>query len=373
MNVGHITHSYLPNVGGIENYIKRLNQSLEKRGHHVNVYTTDWRIKNGRERNTFYFKTDFTIFRNPVSLELYRKLKVTNDDVYHFHAPWYFIHLLAEKAIKSKPKVMTLHGIQLSGSLELVAINTLYYPLMKYILSKMDVIIAQAENERQIVIERYKVPREKIEIIPNGIEIDKFKCSRRTCKEFMRKFKINDKNFKILFASRLVPHKHPDKLIKAVKNFVKNEDIEVLIIGSIVSKDYFDTLKKLAKDDKRIHVIGEVEFKDLVAAYCSSDVFVFLSTWDALSAVVLESMACGLPLIATRTGCVPFVVKEGENGFFVNKLDEREIAEKILKVMNLSKNELIKIKRNNERKIKRNYNWENKVRDIIKVYEKIIH
>jgi glycosyltransferase involved in cell wall biosynthesis len=372
MKIGHITPSYLPNVGGIENYIKRVSQSLEKKGYEIKIYTTDWRIKGKLETNAFYFKTDFTIFRNPISFEMYRNLKKTNDDVYHFHAPWFFIHMLAENAIRNKPKVMTLHGIQLSGSPELFIINTFYYPMMKHILNKMDVVIAQAENERQIVVKRYGVPSEKVEIIPNGIETKKFRCSKKACKNFIEKYQIDRNSFKILFVSRIVPHKHPDKLIKAVKNFIKDENVEVLIIGSIVSNDYLEMLRKLVGKDRRIHLIGEVEFKDLVAAYNSSNLFVFLSTWDALSAVVLEAMCCGLPILATRTGCVPFVVKEEENGFFVDRLDEKEIAKKILEIMNLDSNTLLKIKRNNEEKIRKGYEWKKKVKDIIKVYEKVI-
>jgi glycosyltransferase involved in cell wall biosynthesis len=372
IKVGHVTHSYLPNIGGIENYIKRLAQSLEKRGHRVSIYTTDWRIKGALEENAFYCKTDFTVFRNPISFEMYRKLKRAKEDLYHFHAPWFFTHLLAERAVRHKPKVMTLHGIQLSGSPELFTINTFYYPAMRHILAKMDVIIAQAENERQIVVKRYGIPLEKVEIIPNGIETEKFKCSKKLCKTFMEKYKIDKKSFKVLFVSRLVPHKHPDKLIKAVRNYLENEDLEVIIIGGVVSNEYLETLKRLAHGDRRIHLIGEVKFDELVAAYNSSDLFVFLSTWDALSAVILEAMCCGLPILTTRTGCVPFVVKEGENGFFIDRLEEKEIAEKILKVMNIGNSVLSRIRKNNKKRIRKEYEWEKKVKDIIKVYEKVI-
>jgi glycosyltransferase involved in cell wall biosynthesis len=372
MKIAQITHSYLPNIGGIENYIKRLTQFLEKEGHDVKIYTTDWRVKGKLEENTFYCHADFTIptSRNPISFEMYKRLKEGNEDVYHFHAPWLFVHILAERAVKNKPKVMTLHGIQLTGSPHVFVVNTFYYPMMKHILNKMNILIAQAENEKQIVVKRYKIPPEKVEIIPNGIETEKFKCSEKDCRNFIRKYGINEKALKILFVGRLVPHKHPDKLIKAIK-FIKEENIEVLIIGSIISKNYFEMLKKLAKNDKRIKIIGEVNFNDLVAAYNSSDLFIFLSTWDALSAVVLEAMCCGLPVISTKTGCVPFIVEEGKNGFFVNKLDEREIAEKISMVLNLSNSELTKIRKNNMKKIKKEYEWGEKAKDILKVYEKL--
>jgi glycosyltransferase involved in cell wall biosynthesis len=78
-----------------------------------------------------------------------------------------------------------------------------------------------------------------------------------------------------------------------------------------------------------------------------------------------------LPVISTKTGCVPFIVEEGKNGFFVNKLDEREIAEKISMVLNLSNSELTKIRKNNMKKIKKEYEWEEKAKDILKVYEKL--
>jgi glycosyltransferase involved in cell wall biosynthesis len=83
-------------------------------------------------------------------------------------------------------------------------------------------------------------------------------------------------------------------------------------------------------------------------------------------------MCCGLPILTTRTGCVPFVVKEGENGFFIDRLEEKEIAEKILKVMNIGNSVLSRIRKNNKKRIRKEYEWEKKVKDIIKVYEKVI-
>jgi glycosyltransferase involved in cell wall biosynthesis len=77
MKIAQITHSYLPNIGGIENYIKRLTQFLEKEGYDVKIYTTDWRVKGKLEENTFYCHADFTIptSRNPISFEMYKRLK----------------------------------------------------------------------------------------------------------------------------------------------------------------------------------------------------------------------------------------------------------------------------------------------------------
>lgn len=371
MQIGHITHSYYPNVGGIENYIRRIKFSLEGRGHKVNVYTTDWRVKEKtREKNVKYFKTDLEIFRNPISFEISKYLIKTNDDVYHFHAPWFLISLLAEKAIKNKPKVMTLHGIQLHGNEQIFILNTLYYPLAKHLFDKMNVIIAQAENEYQILIQRFHIDKNKLRIIPNGIEVDKFKYNKTEYKKFIEKYGLKKDNIKILFVSRLVPHKHPDQLIKAVRNYLQKEELEVIIIGD-GKKNYFNYLKNLASNDNRIHFLGQVSFNELVAAYYSSDVLVFLSTWDAMSAVVLEAMVCGLPIITTTTGCIPFVVKECENGFYVEP-KSRDIATKIKNFIELDKEELNKIKKSNRKKILKNYNWEDKVEDIIKTYQEVV-
>jgi alpha-maltose-1-phosphate synthase len=155
---------------------------------------------------------------------------------------------------------MTLHGIQLTGSPHVFVVNTFYYPMMKHILNKMNILIAQAENEKQIVVKRYKIPPEKVEIIPNGIETEKFKCSEKDCRNFIRKYGINEKAFKILFVGRLVPHKHPDKLIKAIK-FIKEENIEVLIIGSVISKNYFEPMLQKLKLEEHVIYAGKRPFR----------------------------------------------------------------------------------------------------------------
>lgn len=370
--VGHITHSYYPNIGGIENYIRRLKFFLEKKGYEVNVYTTDWRVKKiPKEKNTFYFKTNFTIFRNPISLEMLRSLRKSNDDIYHFHAPWFLINALSNFAIKNKPKVLTLHGIQLHGPFGVFLTNTFYYPFAKNLMKSSNLIIAQAINEVLILTKHFNIPKEKIRIIPNGIEIEKFKRPKRSLlRKFIEKYGLKEDSFKLLFVSRLVPHKNPDKLIKALE-FVKDENLEVVIIGEESNLNYSRYLRKLA-NDSRIHILGKVNFDELVCAYHVCNAFAFLSIWDAMSAVVLEAMACGLPIISTRTGCIPFVVKNYENGLFVDSTHPKEIASKISELMNMGNKYLKEMGKSNKEKIKKNYNWIDKAEEILQVYEELI-
>ena len=145
MQIGQISHVYLPHIGGLENYISRLKQSFENRGNEVTVYTTDFGIRNRDiiEKDVVYCKTNFSIVRNPFSFELLKELKQSNEDIYHLHGYEFLSSLFATKILKNKPKVLTQHGAEIeSNNLKIYMLNGIYHPFAQYILESMDMIIA---------------------------------------------------------------------------------------------------------------------------------------------------------------------------------------------------------------------------------------
>jgi len=359
MKIGQISHVYPPSVGGLENYVFRLKQSLEKKGAEVRVYTTDFNIHGttNRGKGVVYSKVNFDLFCNPFSFELIKELKKSDEDIYHLHAPEFFPSLFATKILKDKPKVMTGHGHSQemqSRNFKIWVLDKAYHPFAQYILENMDMIIAISKQEREYFLKSFNLSSDRVIIIPNGIYADEFKSNEKDNKNFIKKYNLREDSFKILFVSRLIDIKNPHKLISATTNYLKDRDIEVIMIGS-GSVKYINQLRSIADD--RTHILGEVNFKDLVAAYNISNLFVFLGSWgEAMSTVVLEAMACGLPILSTPVGGVPDVVTEGENGVFTDiPIDEQELAEKIEYFMD-SDNK--KISKANIEKVNREFNWE---------------
>lgn len=371
MKIGQISHIYRPHIGGIENYVYRLKNSFEEKGHKVTIYTTDLGIQgtDRREKDVFYCKTNFALIRNPFSFELAKRLKNSNADIYHLHNPWFIPSLLATKVLKGKPKVMTVHGAKVEEK-DLVTwlLNRTYHPFAQYILENMDMLMAQGEKERDRLLRNFKLSPDRIIVVPNGIEISNFNLDKEANEDFIEKYNLREDSFKILYVSRLVDAKNPRMIISAVMRYMKHQNIEVILIGE-GSPEYIAKLKSIS--DNRIHILGEVSFRELKAAYHISDVFVFLGLWEGMPTVIMEAMLCGLPILTTPVAGIPDVVTEGENGLFVKvPISEEDLANKINYFMN--EVDLNKMSKTNIEKVKTQYDWDIVANKILAVYNEVL-
>lgn len=372
MKIGHVTHIYLPHIGGIENYIYRLKSLHESQGHRVTIYTTTLSLRDGGSlsEEAVYCKTNFSIFRNPVSLELAQRLSAGNEDIYHLHSPWFLTSLIASRILKGKPKVMTVHSAQIGNKNLLIRIlNLLYHNFAQYTLSNMDMLMPQGKRERQRLINGFNLCADDIVPIPNGIEIAKFRRKRGLESQFIKKYNLRPNSFKILFVSRLIPEKNPDKLIEAITKYIKNDDIDVILIGG-GNEEYISNLRAIS--DKRIHILGMVSQEELVAAYFCANLFVFLGLWEGMPTVILEAMACGLPIVTTPVSGIPDMVTEGENGFFVNiPIDEKELADKIRYFT--EEVDIKKMGKVNASKVSQNYTWDIIGKKTMDIYKQVLN
>lgn len=371
MKIGQISHVYPPCIGGLENYVYRLKQSFENKGNEVTVCTTDFGIHsmNLKEKNVIYCKTNFSLLRNPFSFELMKKLKQSNENIYHLHGYEFLPSLFATKILKNKPKVLTQHGAEIeSNGFMIYLLNKAYHPFAQYILENMDMIIALGKKDRKFLLKSFNLSPNKIIIIPNGIDINKFKSNGENNNNFIKKYNLNEDSFKILFVSRLIETKNAHRLINAMIKHIKTKNIEVILIGSGDVK-YISQLKAIS--DNRIRVLGEVNFNDLVSAYNVSDLFVLLGEWsEGMPTAILEAMACRLPILTTAGGNIPDAVTEGENGLFIDvPIDEKKMAEKIEYFMDSDNG---KMGEANMAKVNREFNWEIIADQIYDVYKRVL-
>ena len=163
----------------------------------------------------------------------------------------------------------------------------------------------------------------KIRVIPGGIDLSLFPDDF-DIKEVEDKFKLNGRNL-ILFSGKLTKYKGVKYLIQAAKNI----DAVIGITGDGPERK---TLENLTNELglKNVRFFGFVREKDLIGLYYKADVCVVPSVWDEpLGLVVLEAMASRTPVVVTRKGGIPLMVKDGYNGLFVRPHNAREIAEKV--------------------------------------------
>jgi glycosyltransferase involved in cell wall biosynthesis len=150
----------------------------------------------------------------------------------------------------------------------------------------------------------------------NGIDREKFQPRDRA--EACRQLGIDPKLRRVLYVGNLLPVKGPTVLARAAEQV---KDIEVVFVGS--------GLEKIATGRS----IGARPHEEIPLWMNASDVLCLPSLNEGLPNVALEAMACGLPVVASRVGGVPEIVREGVNGFLVPPSDSKALAEALRRAL----------------------------------------
>jgi glycosyltransferase involved in cell wall biosynthesis len=312
MNVTHVNHHYLPLYGGLEYYTHRLRESLIGAGHHSDVVTTDESLHAAAVPTELdgvtYCRTDASILRNPFSIELFRRLRESDADVYHLHSPWTLSSLEAVFAVPPDARVVvTVHGFQPFTSLFARLVSRAYRPFAQRVFDRCDAIIVLGETEAARLHREFDVPEEKVAVIPNGIDLDEVRVSPATVEAFRAKHDLDPRKPTVLFVGRLVPEKNPGLLVETLVGPLADVDCQALVIGA-GDEAYAERLQELADD--RIRFASGLPREELLAAYHVSDVFTLLSVSEGLPTVVLEAMHAELPVVTTPVGALPDFITE---------------------------------------------------------------
>src|SRR5437763_9485175 len=287
MKFAQITHCYLPHIGGVEFYVKRLVDSLNKSSIHAVVLTTNMSTSaQGRKAEAKYFNTSFEVMRNPFSLAFIRHMKKNNYDILHLHSVW-FLHCLMAVYFRNSARISaTIHGGYAdNASSKLKFFLRLYKPFVKYILQRADKIFVYSRIEEEKLKKIFSIRPDKIVVLPMAINVEAYTDQ------------IRDRV--ILFTGRIIPDKNPEILIKAAARLdPRFKHFKVVFVGPIDDR-YRSELVDLAK---RLDVKNEIKFigqldpsiehekKELMNYYMSASVFVSLGSWEGQPTRLMEAM-----------------------------------------------------------------------------------
>jgi glycosyltransferase involved in cell wall biosynthesis len=211
--------------------------------------------------------------------------------------------------------------------------------------------------------------KEKLGIIPFGVDTNFFKPM---------KLEKNKDVFQILSVGYLIERKGFEYLIKAVKEVLKaNYNIMLTIVGSGPLKIHIKNLINLLELDENIEMISNVSDEKLLEIYNSSDLFVLPSIVDSqgntegLGVVLLEAMACKLPVIGSNIGGITDIIHDGDTGLLVPQKDSLELSKAIIRLIE-DQDLREKISLKGFIKVKENFSWEKIANEYIKIYETIL-
>jgi len=331
MKIAMVTEHFPPSWGGVEIHTYELSKELVRLGNEVHVFTPR------PERISFADKVEEThgivIHRlcglrllkssfspyNASKLKCYFKegrFEVVHGQ--HIFTPLGFQALFSAGLMFPRPSrvIGTNHSVA-RGKLE----GGLYFLLrrqLKRAFSLADKIIAVSRASAQLLSPL--VPPEKVVVIPNGVDTDRF--SPRTSRVLYKNEKV------VLACGRLVKAKGFDLLVHAAAE-LRDSEVKFVVVGAGKEKENLVRLAKRLKVDDKFAFLGSVPYEKLPEIYASSDVVVVPSRKEAASRVVLEAMASGKPVVASRTGGITEFVEDGKWGLLFEQENFRDLARKL--------------------------------------------
>lgn len=260
-----------------------------------------------------------------VNFRLIADLNRSEEDIVHVqgaHRPlslFLLVHLM-----RGKTTVLTTHTLQETASImNQSRFRSIILPLFARTLRKLDHIIALSKLDERLLVSM-GVSRERISIIPNGVDEHKF--------EERRSFVKGSGRLKILTVGQFNRNKNFETLILAVAQLSKSFALEVYVVGGEYDPEYLGEIQRLVRHkglEKIVTVVPSIDGPALTDCYLSCDVFVLLSRAETFPLVVLEAMYAGLPIVATRVGAIPDIVTDNVNGFLVSPDDVGQICDRL--------------------------------------------
>jgi glycosyltransferase involved in cell wall biosynthesis len=224
-----------------------------------------------------------------------------------------------------------------------------------------DGIVAISQKTRIDLIKRGKVRSERIDVIPVGIDLER-----------IVKIAPARESTDVLFAGRLIHEKRVDLLLNAIAVAKKEiPTITCAIIGDGPERGLLEDLAVKLGVEENVSFTGFVDQDGLTAYMKASKVFVLPSIREGFGLVIVEANACGLPVISIRhdMSAVRELVEDGVNGFLVNDISSREIAEAITKLV--TDEALRKRLAENGFAMAKKYGWSDISTKIIDTYKKL--
>ena len=233
-------------------------------------------------------------------------------------------------------------------------------------IKKVDHIITLSQELKDIVID-IGVQETKIKVIPNGVDIDRFKLIKRD--ECRKRLGLPLDKKILLSVGSLIIKKGFHKIIEILPEISKRCDLNFYIVGDTgpagnYRKEIEDRIRKLRL--KNVFLLGSKSNEELVYWYNACDVFCLATSTEGSPNVVMEALACGAPVVVSAVGGIPDIVTKEFLGFLIDPDNSADLKNKLETAL------LIDWDRKRIRKYMERFTWDRCAKQVIKIYNEVL-
>ncbi|MBI2858601.1 MAG: glycosyltransferase family 4 protein [Chloroflexi bacterium] len=369
MKIGQVSPYDYTYPGGVTAHIHHLKRHLTGLGHEVKIiapctkgrptYLDEKVISIGRP---FPYPSGGSIARIDLSLKTFGRvdevLRSEKFDIVHIHEPFTPTISLAAMIYSKSMTVGTFHAYHTKPRGYFI-----WKPILSRLLPRLDMKIAVSQPARDFVNRHLKA---EYRIVPNGIDVEKFSSPAPPLEQY------KDGKFNILFVGRLEKRKGFDCLLKAYARVrCQFSDVRLIIVGpgSRLRGKYERYIRKQGITD--IVFAGYVGADELPRYYAVADVFCAPANGgESFGIVLLEAMASGTPVIATRIPGYSSVVTDGVDGILVSPRDDEAMSRALIKL--IAEPATRQALSRNGRKTAEAYRWEQVTGQVLDIYNELL-
>jgi UDP-glucose:(heptosyl)LPS alpha-1,3-glucosyltransferase len=316
LRIAFVRRGYSPS-GGAETYLKRFARGIVEAGHHVQLIASNhwpedqWpfgSVTRLRGESVIGFADELAQIRPHLRYDaLFSLERVWSCDIYRagdgVHRAW--LEHRGKFEIPLKQFVRTLNRkhrdlLQLEESL--------------LADQKAGRVIVASEMVRNEIVDLYAYPAQRIDIIRNGVPLDKFRFDPDLRKKARDQLKLKPNQIALLFAGSGWERKGLSFAIQAMA-LCKNKKMRLLVAGR-GNESLYKTRRLRFWREEPVQFLGEVS--DLMHVYAAADIFILPTIYDPFSNACLEALACGLPVITTRSNGFSEIIENTMHGSIVD-------------------------------------------------------
>jgi glycosyltransferase involved in cell wall biosynthesis len=326
MKIGFFTNTYLPINYGSTVSVETFRKGLKNLGEDVFVFAP--RHKGYKDDNDFVFRYPSLMYKYkeeyPVAIPFYppirKKIKELNLDIIHSHQPFSLGKEGLKYAKKQNIPIVFTHHTRYEDYIHYVPIlpEDLLTGLVKKeatdFANQCDLVIAPSESIKKMIQSRGV--KTKVEVLPTGIDWNKFQRGKRD--KIRKKYKIKENEFLLLNVGRMEEEKNLEFLFDCLKNIIKKHSrVKLMFVGEGSLKE---KLKRKAEEERiesNILFPGIAKREEIQDFYAAGDIYLQTSTSETQGLSLYEAMAGGLPCLTVKSTGAIDAINHNQNGLLI--------------------------------------------------------